>query len=62
MSINIKACLIDNFESIQSRINEINSKEKIDIKEISDLQRYIEMQSRIIKSMDAIVDVYEINN
>lgn len=40
-----------NFMDIQARIEEINSKEKIDIKEISDLQRFIDMQSKIAISI-----------
>lgn len=43
--------LLKNFEYIQQRINDIKKQEKIDIKQISDLQRYIEMQKNILDSI-----------
>jgi len=39
--------LAKNWEYIQKKINQITIFENIDIKQISDLQRYIEMQKNI---------------
>lgn len=43
--------LKENFDYIQKRIEEIKSLRYIDIKQISDLQRYIEMQKHIAQSL-----------
>ncbi len=43
--------LLENFEYIQLKINDIKKQEKIDIKQISDLQRYVEMQKNILESL-----------
>ncbi len=40
-------CLIDNFRYVQERIDEIKKNDNIDIKQISDLQRYTEMHVNI---------------
>jgi hypothetical protein len=39
--------LMDNFKAIQDRIDEIKAMKQLDIKQISDLQRYVEMQMNI---------------
>ena len=41
----IIAKLLTNLEFIQTKIEEIKQKESLDIKQISDLQRYTEMQN-----------------
>jgi hypothetical protein len=46
--------LRDSFTFIQSKIEEIKACKNIDIKQISDLQRYIEMQKNIIDSLFAL--------
>lgn len=48
---NILKCLVDNFTYVQERIDEIKKKDNIDIKQISDLQRYTEMQVNIASTI-----------
>jgi hypothetical protein len=48
--------LVNNFEYIQGLIDDIKRQPKIDIKQISDLQRYVEMQLNIVKSLRALRD------
>ena len=43
--------LYSNFKFIQSKIDEIKVMKSIDIKQISDLHRYVEMQKNIILSL-----------
>lgn len=43
--------LRDNFKEIQIKVLEITQQQKIDIKQISDLQRYVEMQTNIAKAI-----------
>lgn len=43
--------LLLNFELVQSKINEIKSNWKNDIKQISDLERYIQMQKIIFETL-----------
>lgn len=43
--------LVSNFEFVQKKIDEITKLEKIDIKQISDLQRYTEMQLNIANTL-----------
>lgn len=43
--------LILNFELVQSKINEIKSNWKNDIKQISDLERYVQMQKIIFETL-----------
>jgi hypothetical protein len=43
--------LIENFEYVQGLIDDIKRQPKIDIKQISDLQRYVEMQKHIVYSL-----------
>ncbi|MED3976211.1 hypothetical protein P4639_22695 [Priestia megaterium] len=50
--MNLRNHLIDNFGFVQRKIVQIQNQENIDIKQISDLQRYTEMQERIIKSLN----------
>lgn len=40
-----------NFDGVQGKINDILNKGVIDIKQISDLQRYVEMQKNITYSI-----------
>ncbi|MCP1324249.1 MULTISPECIES: hypothetical protein [Bacillus] len=42
--------LDSNWEFVQEKINDIKSHRNIDIKQISDMQRYVEMQKNIAKS------------
>lgn len=42
---------------VQERINEITAHDHIEIKQISDLQRYIEMERNIIESLYLIGEV-----
>ncbi|HFK1543541.1 TPA: hypothetical protein ACGXM3_005363 [Bacillus cereus] len=42
--------LDSNWEFVQEKINDIKSHENIDIKQISDMQRYVEMQKNIAES------------
>lgn len=46
--------LRSNYAFIQSKIEEIKACTTIDIKQISDLQRYVEMQKNIIDSLFAL--------
>ncbi|MEC2335097.1 hypothetical protein [Bacillus subtilis] len=46
--------LLKQLEYVQSRIKEITAYQKIDIKQISDLQRYLEMQLNIISALRSI--------
>ena len=50
--------LISNFNYVQEKINQIKRLDNIDIKQISDLQRYIEMQMNIFST---IVTAMEVN-
>lgn len=43
--------LLNNFAFIQNKIDEITQQKNIDIKQISDLQRYTEMQKNITYSL-----------
>lgn len=43
--------LLNNFAYIQNKIDEITQTKNIDIKQISDLQRYTEMQKNITYSL-----------
>lgn len=43
--------LLLNFELVQSKVNEIKSNWKNDIKQISDLERYIQMQKIIFETL-----------
>jgi hypothetical protein len=43
--------LQENFDYIQTLINDIKRQPRIDIKQISDLQRYVEMQKNIVQSL-----------
>lgn len=43
--------LIEQLNYVQNRIGEITKHTHIDIKQISDLQRYTEMQRNIIESL-----------
>lgn len=45
--IDYREKMIENFEFIQCKIDEIKKEKEIDIKQISDLQRYINMQANI---------------
>jgi hypothetical protein len=49
--MNIEQRLLSNFEYIQNRIEEIKAQSSLDIKQISDLHRYVEMQKHIIESL-----------
>lgn len=40
-----------NFELVQSKINEIKSNWKNDIRQISDLERYVQMQKTILEAL-----------
>lgn len=46
--------LIDNYEFIQRKIEQIKFYPSLDIKQISDLQRYVEMQKNIIASISLL--------
>lgn len=46
--------LIENFYYIQGKIDEIKKYQQIDIKQISDLYRYVEMQKNIVDSLCSI--------
>lgn len=48
--------LIENFEYVQGLINDIKRQPKIDIKQISDLQRYVEMQKNIVQALCLLAD------
>lgn len=50
----MKKQLLEQLEYVQNRIGEITQNESIDIKQISDLQRYTEMQANIISSLAKI--------
>lgn len=43
--------LLEQLNYVQARISEITKYEHIEIKQISDLQRYFEMQRNIIESL-----------
>jgi hypothetical protein len=47
----ITKSLIENFYYIQGKIDEIKKSKQIDIKQISDLHRYVEMQKNIVDSL-----------
>jgi len=47
----VKEKLIEQLTYVQSRIKEITLHERIEIKQISDLQRYFEMQRNIVESL-----------
>ncbi|GAB6253556.1 hypothetical protein BCSAG_48740 [Bacillus cereus] len=49
--MDIKQQLLNNFAYVQNRIDEIQQAKNIDIKQISDLQRYTEMQKNITYSL-----------
>ncbi|MDY7043676.1 hypothetical protein RVS70_05605 [Virgibacillus sp. M23] len=51
LDIDLERLLNQNFMSIQTRIDQLNRKERLDIKDISDLQRYTEMQEKITHSL-----------
>lgn len=51
--------LIKNFESIQSKIEVIqSSKEILDVKQISDIERYVGMQASVIDSLATIDRIF----
>jgi hypothetical protein len=54
----MKAQLLEQLNYVQARINEITKHTHIDIKQISDLQRYFEMQRNIVESLYRIKDGY----
>jgi len=54
----LKEKLIEQLTYVQSRIKEITLHERIEIKQISDLQRYFEMQRNIIESLYRISGGY----
>ncbi|HDR8454016.1 TPA: hypothetical protein QC364_000815 [Bacillus cereus] len=47
----MKQQLLEQLTYVQARISEITKYEHIEIKQISDLQRYFEMQRNIIESL-----------
>lgn len=47
----MREVLVKDFDFIQSKIDEIIQIEKLDIKLISDLERYVGMQKDIIQSL-----------
>lgn len=49
--------LISNFNYVQEKINQIKRLDNIDIKQISDLQRYIEMQMNIFSTIVIAMEV-----
>lgn len=49
--------LFKQLDYVQARINEITKYKNIDIKQISDLQRYFEMQRNIIESLYRLKEV-----
>jgi hypothetical protein len=51
---NMEQKLIDNYEFIQRKIEQIKFYPSLDIKQISDLQRYVEMQKNIIASISLL--------
>lgn len=57
---NIKAMqlsLVNNFNSIQTKIDKLIANEVLDIKQLSDLERYVGMQNIIINSLDTLESI-----
>jgi hypothetical protein len=50
----MKLYLQNNFYKIQGKIEALLSKEDLHIKEIADLERYIQMQKNIAESLKAL--------
>lgn len=48
--------LVKNFQSIQDKIEDITRDVKLDVKQISDLERYVGMQSTIVGTLDMLSD------
>jgi hypothetical protein len=48
--------LLRNFNYIQGKIDEICNQNSLDIKQISDLQRYIEMQKNIVYALHLLME------
>lgn len=46
--------LLENYEFIQRKIEQIKFYPNLDIKQISDLQRYVEMQLNIITALSML--------
>lgn len=56
-SISMQVSLVKNFSTIQKKVEAILNTEKLDVKQISDLERYVGMQDSIIVSLDRLHDI-----
>ena len=54
--LNMQLSLVKNFQSIQDKIEDITRDVKLDVKQISDLERYVGMQSTIVGTLDMLSD------
>lgn len=54
---NMQVSLLKTFNSVQLRIDNILRIEKLDIKDISDLERYVGMQHKILEALYALKGV-----
>lgn len=54
---NMQVSLIKTFNSVQSRIDNILRIEKLDIKDISDLERYVGMQHKILDALNYLKSI-----
>ena len=54
---NMQVSLLKTFNSVQSRIDSILRIEKLDIKDISDLERYVGMQHKILEALHALKSI-----
>ena len=53
----MKLSLVNNFNSIQSKIDNLVANDVLDIKQISDLERFVGMQNIILDSLDTLEGV-----
>jgi len=57
MKVSMQVSLVENFNSIQEKIEAILKTEKLDVKQISDLERFIGMQNSILDTLSMLKKV-----